>query len=676
MRILSQVKIRTRIILLAIIPTVFVVYFSTVQFLNAEHRQTQLQQLSFAILVTQKAGVLLNQLQVERDFTYGFVRGKPTGSEGRQYQSKLLQQRAEVDRAYQNFSHFIEQHQSEIALLNGMTGSIQSVVEQMSPVFDARQYIDRYQLQDESKQWVVNRYGSAIRSLVSLINLTVPFAASETQLSLLVSTYAALIQLDYIYSFERSTKLRTFSQDALDYTSHGNNKGVFRQIQDANIRFLAYASPDIVEKYNQFHQDTQINRQLDKIRRALLKSGGKKYPLTPDEWFKLSSENIESLRQVIHYTEDKIEQVKSAALADAKQAVIQHLLLIIGLLLIILFISFFIIQSITQPLKRLTRDLTKVAQTQDVSFTIESDGTDELAQVSQAFNQLQASFNRALYGIKNETNTLTGMTNTVSASMQESQRRAQSQHEATDSVSVAVNQMTATIEEVAKVAQQTADAVLIAHESSVKSSESANGSKEIMEQLILELEHTLKQVNKLNSETEVIGNVLAVIQSIAEQTNLLALNAAIEAARAGEQGRGFAVVADEVRSLASRTQESTEQISNQIETLQQGAKSATSSMSHLKAQGEKAVEVVVNSVAGFQTLRNELDKISGLSSQIATAAEEQTSVASEINERIHVIKDDTDNLTMQTQSTTETCVNLDSTADQLSAYVAEFKVSG
>ncbi|MER2490763.1 methyl-accepting chemotaxis protein [Catenovulum sediminis] len=675
MGLLNHIKIRTRIILLSILPTVIVVAFAMQQVIVAQNTQSNLQDLSFSVVVTQKVGQLFKELQIERDFTYGFVRGTPLGSEGKKYQQPLIRQRQKVDQTYRAFKNFVADNQHALQKLNGIEGEIDRLLESFEPVFEARQFVDRYELQDENKKWVVNRYGATIRRAINIVNSSVQLAVSDPELSLLLSSYSALAQFDYIYSLERSSKLRTFSQDEIDYTSHGNNKGIYRQIQDAHIRLLAYGTPEIIEQFNQLHFETELNKRIDKIRQKLLNMGGEKYPLTPDEWFEISGQNIDTLQRVITYVENQIGSVREDALASAQSQFITSVTVAISSVVAILLFSTFIIQSITTPLHKLTKEISHTAQTQDVTRVIECYGTDELSQVTSAFNRLIANFNKALAGIQGESHSLTGMANSVSHSMLESQRRAESQNQATDSVSVAVNEMTATIQEVAQVAQHAADAVAIAHESSVNSSESAQHSKTIMEQLIVELVNTLDQVNQLNAETEVIGNVLAVIQAIAEQTNLLALNAAIEAARAGEQGRGFAVVADEVRSLASRTQESTEQIRSQIEALQQGAKQATSSMSNLKIQGEQAVNVVVESVSGFQVLRAELDKISGLASQIATAAEEQTTVAAEINERIHVIKDDTDNLTEQTQSTANTCLNLDKTAEQLSRYVGEFKVS-
>ncbi|EWH10252.1 putative methyl-accepting chemotaxis sensory transducer [Catenovulum agarivorans DS-2] len=673
MNILNQVKIRTRIILLALIPTVIVAILSLKQVWLAQDKLSQLEDLSVAMEVARETGKLVRNIQSERDYTYGYVRGEPFGSAGGKYKKPLFEQRTQTDRAIQQYQSFVRTNQEKIAKLEGMAGEIKQLLDIVPNMLETRDYINRSQLQDESKAWVVNRYGAGIRRALDVINAVVPFAANNKELSLIIGAYASLLQMDYIYSFERSTKLRTFSQDEMDYTSIGNNKGDFRQIQDAQTRLYAYATPDIRQKYAK-HLDSENQQRINQIRRKLLGMGGNKFPLQPDDWFELSTDNMNDLRKIINYTEQRIETISSEEAADAQDVVFGQLITFFVTVALIIVVSVFIILSINKPLKSLLDEMKYVAKSKDVGTTINAEGSDELSELTQAFNSLQASFNQALLGVKSEVSAITNSTNSVSNATDESQKRAVSQNQATDSVSVAVNEMTSTIEEVAGISQQTADAVEVAHTTSVESSRKALNSRDIMEKLVGELSNTQEQVNKLNSETEVIGSVLEVIQAIAEQTNLLALNAAIEAARAGDQGRGFAVVADEVRSLARRTQESTEQIRGQIEALQSGSRATTSSMEHLKQQGEHAVEVVVSSLHAFESLQSELDKISGMSTQIATASEEQSQVAAEINQRVHEIKDDTDNLTHQTQATADACKDLKTTAQKLAAHVADFQV--
>ncbi len=203
-----------------------------------------------------------------------------------------------------------------------------------------------------------------------------------------------------------------------------------------------------------------------------------------------------------------------------------------------------------------------------------------------------------------------------------------------DMVATAMNEMTATVEEVARNAEQAAEAARTANDEASHSMQIAGQSKSEINALVQDIEQAAQVLNRLADESDNIGSVLDVIKGIAEQTNLLALNAAIEAARAGEQGRGFAVVADEVRTLASRTQESTLEIQEMIDKLQTGTKDSVSVMNHALERGQSSVGIVDETVTSLDSIRGAISTINDMNAQIATASEEQTQVANEINQNL------------------------------------------
>ncbi len=222
----------------------------------------------------------------------------------------------------------------------------------------------------------------------------------------------------------------------------------------------------------------------------------------------------------------------------------------------------------------------------------------------------------------------------IFASMEKAENSIARQQQETDQVATAMNEMTATVEEVARNAAEASGAAQAALDASNEGLGIARTAREDIQVLVDKVDNASQVISRLEEESGNIGVVLDVIKNIAEQTNLLALNAAIEAARAGEQGRGFAVVADEVRTLASRTQESTQEIEEMISRLQAGVRDSVAVMQVAVEKGQEGSEQVGRTLTALDTILQAVNTMSDMNSQIATAAEEQTAVANEINQNI------------------------------------------
>ena len=288
----------------------------------------------------------------------------------------------------------------------------------------------------------------------------------------------------------------------------------------------------------------------------------------------------------------------------------------------------------------------------------------EIKHIFEAYNDMLVQIGKTLTAAQNLSRGISDNISSVSAAAHESENSVSNQHRELDAVATAVNEMSATINDVAGNTAQAAGAATTAATTAQEGHRIVEFANQYSVQMASHLEDASAVMRQLDADSQQIGQVLAVIRGIAEQTNLLALNAAIEAARAGEQGRGFAVVADEVRTLASRTQESTEEIRNIIERLQTQSSKAVEVMQISGEQAKESAAQTEKANLSLQHIVSEVSKILDMSSLIATAAEQQAHVANEVDKNVTNIAD-------ASRQTAETVASLNDSAEEMQQRVRE-----
>ncbi|MDX1598515.1 MAG: methyl-accepting chemotaxis protein [Marinobacter sp.] len=309
-------------------------------------------------------------------------------------------------------------------------------------------------------------------------------------------------------------------------------------------------------------------------------------------------------------------------------------------LAISLIVLHFGIRVLMAPVRRLNRAMEDIASGDaDLTQRLDDSATDEFGKLARSFNSFVANIQGVVRDVQKGTSELKGSVTSLRQTASASRTSVDSQQAEVDMVATAINEMSAAAGEIAQNAQQTADAANTADKDSRGSLETVEASRDAVQKLAREITSAAEVIDTLGKDVGSITSVLEVIQGIAEQTNLLALNAAIEAARAGEAGRGFAVVADEVRNLASRTQDSTEEINNMIERLQKGANKAVEVMQASTAVSNVSMEKAQDAMEALNRIAEAITSISQMTTQIATASEEQTSVTEELNSSITRIAD-------------------------------------
>lgn len=354
---------------------------------------------------------------------------------------------------------------------------------------------------------------------------------------------------------------------------------------------------------------------------------------------------------------------------------LQISLISLGIAVVASFIAFMwmVEKNIVAPARNLVRDLGAMA---DGDFTgeVHVHSGDEIGQVASSAAKLKEDIGDIVSQVNQSVFKLSESAEEMAHVTEQSNQAMQQQRTETDQVATAMNEMTATVNEVAQNAQLAAESANQANGEVNTGQSVVNDSISAISKLVQLVEQAGDVIHVLESDSEQIGSVLDVIRSIAEQTNLLALNAAIEAARAGEQGRGFAVVADEVRTLASRTQASTEEIQAMIEKLQAGAAQAVDAMNQSRSQADKTRDTAAEAGKVLNAITQSVNSINDMNTLIASSAEEQNAVSEEINRNIVNISQSSEATSASAARAANAGESLRNVAEDLKHIISRLKV--
>ena len=675
---MKNISITKKLVLLLSLPLIGLIAYAALSAQQSYREWRNMAQTELLMKFAVSAGNLVHYLQIERGATAGFVQSK-----GEKFTHELPGYRAETDKnlALLKASYV----QVDLADMSHARTGVEAALSELNGLQGNRDAATQFRI---SAPEAVGYYTKTITSLLEVLH-SLSEQNSNIQFFRRMTAYQMFLDAKEHAGLERALLVRVFTTNKIELPAQYRSLVDLISAQKEHLEIFSDMATDEETAFYKNKVAGTITDEVEAMRKTvndkveadimhkLVSDKGKAadigFGVEPAKWFATASTRINTMKEVENLVAAHIEELAADLAAKARTALIINIGFGMAVILLTVVLGLWIVRSISDPVRALHETISLVQRNNDLTRRMAVSGKDEIAQTGEAFNLLMGSLQGIIRNVSGSAERVRQSASQVAAATTQVSSGSQTQSEAAASMAATMEQMTVSMDQVAEHASE-------AHSSSLENGNLSSRGSEVILQVVNDMRCIADTVNQssaiiqdLGKQSDEIYTIVQVIKEIADQTNLLALNAAIEAARAGEQGRGFAVVADEVRKLAERTSQSTRVIAEIVGNIQGGTKNAVSSMETGVNQVNQGVGLAGQAGDAINHISTGAQRVSQAVNDISAAIKEQSIASNDIARNVERVAQMSDENHTAVQEVALSAHNLENLAEELESTVRKFK---